>query len=347
MIKNALRRLVLKLSGRIANSPVLQYPLGRAGAIVVFHEVQEDVVAELGTGCRTEFLGRLLSAIRDRGLEIVSLDQALERIASPASGGFVALTFDDGYRDTLTRALPVLEEHSAPFVVYVPTKALTRELDAWWLGLRAIFKQNDTVSIDAMGRRFECPSAQAKMVALRESCAWAAANPRETSALHPTFAQYGISITDLVNQYFLNTDELITLARHPLATVGSHTLSHIALSTLEAGKMYFEIRESRRFLQALIERDVRHLAYPYGSRTACGPREFAAAEQLGFSSGVTAINRPLLGRPSRYSLPRMNLNSEFWVKVVEQAFPEKGKARPSANMSSQTCCLDATTKPVS
>jgi peptidoglycan/xylan/chitin deacetylase (PgdA/CDA1 family) len=308
---------------------MLQYPLGRAGAIIMFHEVQENAVAELGTGCRIEFFSRLLGAIRECGLEIVSLDDALGRIAGPTTGGYVALTFDDGYRDTLTRALPVLEEHSAPFVIYVATKAITRELDAWWLGLRAIFQQNDTVVIDAMARRFECPSAQDKMVALRESCAWVAANPRETTALRPTFAQYGVSITDLVDRYFLNSNELIALARHPLATVGSHTISHTALSTLEAGEMYSEIRESRRFLQTLIGKDVHHLAYPFGSKTACGPREFSAAEKLGFLSGVTAINRPLFGRPSRYSLPRMNLNSEFWTQVVDQAFPDQEKTRPS------------------
>jgi hypothetical protein len=82
-------------------------------------------------------------------------------------------------------------------------------------------------------------------------------------------------------------------------------------------------------LQTLIERDVHHLAYPFGSKTACGPREFTAAEQLGFLSGVTAINRPLFGRPSRYSLPRMNLNSEFWTQVVDQAFPDKASAKVS------------------
>jgi peptidoglycan/xylan/chitin deacetylase (PgdA/CDA1 family) len=312
----------------------------------MFHEVQDNAAAELGTGCRTEFLSRLLSAIRECGLEIVSLDDALDRIAGHATGGFVALTFDDGYRDTLTRALPVLEEHSAPFVIYVATKAITRELDAWWLGLRAIFQQNDTVAIDVMGRRFECSSSQAKMVALRESCAWAAANPRKTSALRPTFAQYRVSIADLVDRYFLNSNELVALARNPLATVGSHTISHTALSTLEAGEMYSEIRDSRTFLQTLTEKDVHHLAYPFGSKTACGPREFSAAEQAGFLSGVTAINRPLFGRPSRYSLPRMNLNSEFWTQVVDHACPEREKARPSAKCPADLL-TSATTKPPS
>jgi peptidoglycan/xylan/chitin deacetylase (PgdA/CDA1 family) len=328
MIRDALRPLVVKLSRQIANSPVLRYPLRRASAIIMFHEVQEDVAGELGTGCSTEFLSRAVHAIRASGLEIVSLDQALERIAGPGRRGFVALTFDDGYRDSLTRALPVLEKHDAPFTVYVPTKGITRELDAWWLGLRAIFRQNDIVVIDAMRRRFECPNLQAKMVALRETCAWAAANACSPSALRSTFARYGVSITDLVDRYFLNADELIALSRHPLATIGSHTRSHTALSTLDACEMYSEIRDSQTFLKTLLDRDVRHLAYPFGSKSACGPREFAAAQQIGFSSAVTAINRPLFGQPGRYSLPRMNVTTKFWTRFVDETHQDNQSLDP-------------------
>jgi peptidoglycan/xylan/chitin deacetylase (PgdA/CDA1 family) len=49
---------------------------------------------------------------------------------------YAVLTFDDGYRDNVSMALPILERHNAPFLIYVPTGGPARTLQAWWLGLR-------------------------------------------------------------------------------------------------------------------------------------------------------------------------------------------------------------------
>ena len=89
--------------------------------------------------------------------EFVGLDEGLRRAEDPHHAKrFIVLTFDDGYRDTLTRALPILARHAAPFTVYVPTSAVTRTLDAWWLALRELIRSRDSVTIDAMGETIDC-----------------------------------------------------------------------------------------------------------------------------------------------------------------------------------------------
>lgn len=53
---------------------------------------------------------RQMARLANSGLPVVSVTGA-------APG--VAITFDDGYRDNLTHALPVLERHSFPFTIFV------------------------------------------------------------------------------------------------------------------------------------------------------------------------------------------------------------------------------------
>lgn len=52
---------------------------------------------------------------------VVTLDQALEELAADDDRPKVVLTFDDGFADVATTALPLLQAHGLPFTLYVAT----------------------------------------------------------------------------------------------------------------------------------------------------------------------------------------------------------------------------------
>src|SRR5207248_783644 len=152
------------------------------------------------------------------GWTIVSLEECLEQlIRNDQSRRYAVLTFDDGYRDNVSVALPILERNNAPFMVYVPTGALTRTLHSWWLGVRELIRSRDDVTIDAMGTRFRCPDLRSKRFALRKVDQWVHQDYKRAAALAATFNKAGISISTLNDQYFLDERALQGLARHPLA----------------------------------------------------------------------------------------------------------------------------------
>jgi peptidoglycan/xylan/chitin deacetylase (PgdA/CDA1 family) len=80
----------------------------------------------------------------------------------------------------------------------------------------------------------------------------------------PTFAGAGISLWDLNGRYHLNECELQALSRHLLVTIGGHTSTHSALSTLDPADARAETAENRRFLENLVQKPVVDFAYPYG-----------------------------------------------------------------------------------
>ena len=55
---------------------------------------------------------------------------------------FVCLTFDDGYRDLMQWAYPVLRKHNVPFALYVPTSFPDRIGELWWLALERVIAEN-------------------------------------------------------------------------------------------------------------------------------------------------------------------------------------------------------------
>jgi peptidoglycan/xylan/chitin deacetylase (PgdA/CDA1 family) len=281
------------------------------GIIVMMHEVNngpEDHARELATGLTAQSLDSIVARLRRDRWDIVTIEEALARLKHDDSGNrFVVLSFDDGYRDTLTRALPILERHDAPFTVYVPTGAPTRDLHSWWLGLRAVFQNNDHVDIACMGTRFECGNYEDKVEGFHRALAWVRADYRRSRLLDDTFRHCGISLTALNEAYFMNESELRILSQHRLAKIGAHTVSHNALSLLSPAIVREEFVSNRHYLEELLNCPIVDLAYPYGEPASCGAREFALATEVGFRSAVTSCYGALLEHHwrSRCELPRV------------------------------------------
>src|SRR5262245_47071999 len=124
--------------------------LSGVGAILTLHHVrpprpgafQPNRLLEIAP----EFLDRVVTWLRGADIDIVSLDEMHRRlVAQDFSRRFVALTFDDGYRDNLRFAYPILKRHGAPFAIYVPTSFPDRLGELWWLALEAVIANHASV----------------------------------------------------------------------------------------------------------------------------------------------------------------------------------------------------------
>ncbi len=67
------------------------------------------------------------------------------------SAPFAVLTFDDGYRDQMVHAVPVLARHQAPFTLYVTPGFAERRARLWWVELEEAVRNADTVDVEIGG----------------------------------------------------------------------------------------------------------------------------------------------------------------------------------------------------
>ncbi len=289
--------------------PVIRTVFAGRAVILLFHEIHRDCRSELMTGISPSLLEYSVVWLRREGWEILSLDQCLQRLSNgEKSGRYAVITFDDGYRDNVSTALPILERHDAPFTIYVPSGAPARTLQAWWLALRELFRSQDTVLIDAMATRFQCPDYQAKVLGLLCVTDWVHEDYRRIDLLIPTFLSAGLSFAALNDAYFVDDRTIQALARHPLVSIGGHTTSHPALKLLDAQSALDEITDNRSYLENLLQFPIRHFAYPYGDAAACGPREEDLARRAGFATAATTRHGQLGDPPlNLFALPRIGV----------------------------------------
>ena len=139
------------------------------GIIFALHSVVADdaVYPDYSLRCPVSQLERVLRWLRQQDVELVSLEEAVRRLRVPHARPFAAFTFDDGYADNLTHALPVMQRFEAPFTVYVTTGMVTREIDAWWFGLAELIRSQQRIELPGLGRRFKCTDLARKQRVFR------------------------------------------------------------------------------------------------------------------------------------------------------------------------------------
>ena len=287
------------------------------GAILTLHHVRPWMARDFAPNRLLEvepaFLDAALGRLRTLGYDLVSMDEVLHRLRTPTSRPFVALTFDDGYRDLRDHALPILERHGAPFTAYVTTGFADRTARLWWLELEEALRVLDRV--EAGGTALAAGTAADKTAAFGRLYRKLRAGPEDDlrDTIGRLAAAAGVDAAALPATLCLDWGEVRSLARHPLCTIGAHTVTHPMLAKHEAPVARAEMADGRRSLEEAIGLPVRHLSYPVGDAGSAGPREHAMAAELGFSSAVTTRPGVLLaehlGRPT--ALPRLSLNGHW------------------------------------
>jgi peptidoglycan/xylan/chitin deacetylase (PgdA/CDA1 family) len=155
----------------------------------------------------------------------------------------VAITFDDGYRDNLTAAIPILKQMRLPATFFVCGDAASEGESFWWERLEASFQsmELDDAGAERLHRRL--------MVA-------------DVVERHRILAE--LPARDHVLSERLSHDDLKVLSCHPMADIGAHGWSHRRLDHLQSHDLRREVMENVRMLADLTGTSVRSFAYPFG-----------------------------------------------------------------------------------
>jgi peptidoglycan/xylan/chitin deacetylase (PgdA/CDA1 family) len=277
---------------------------------------------------RPSFLDDVVRWLRRSGIDLISLDEMHRRLTGQsAARRFVCITIDDGYRDTLLWAYPILRQHRVPFAVYVPTSFPDQLGELWWLALEAVVARNDRIGLLIEGREqaFECAGVAEKRHVFEQLYGWLRSLGTEEqlrSVVRDLAARYRVDLAAFCEELCMTWGELASLAADPLVTIGAHTVNHVMLAKVQEKAARSEMEMSRLVIEASLGRRPDHLSYPVGDPTSAGPREFRIASELGFLTAVTTRPGMIFSehRDHLTALPRISLNGEHqqlrYVRVL-------------------------------
>jgi len=301
---------------------VMRPVFGGVGVIFMLHHVRPQAPGAFRPNAHLEitpeFLRATLRHVRSLGIDIVSIDEARQRMTTMDFGRrFACFGFDDGYRDNRDHALPVMREFAAPFTVYVTDAFASGRPGLWWIGLERVLAKAGSVEIeiDAHTIEADCHSLAAKEAAfirLRNAIA-AKGDAAACAAVGRLCVRHGMDYAALASEFCLSWEELKPFSDDPLVTIGSHAVSHGNIARMSADGARSEIFGSRDLIETTLQKPVRHMAYPYGDKSAAGAREFALAAEAGFLTAVTTRPGMIFPENTEHmtALPRVSVNGNF------------------------------------
>lgn len=302
---------------------------GQRLLVLGFHNVDGSWCFPSQPGAGRKGLKRQLRMLRQLG-QVVPLDAALRDLAEgrPLPARAVAITFDDGYRDTLTRAAPELRSLGLPATVFLIPGVLSRGVDPWWERLGWAFTRARAETLEWEDGRLSLRGAGERKRAFEEVSEWLKRRDR-----HQREEQID-RLVELLSpsgsydprELFLDWEEARELVDAGF-TVGSHSMQHAILSEEFSEAQRTDLLESRRLLEDELQTPVSLLAYPNGTRGDYDPTTIAAAEAAGYTNAITTVSGWNRSSTPPYEIRRIVLRPELGLAGLGLVARELGRSR--------------------
>ncbi|MGH6761442.1 MAG: polysaccharide deacetylase family protein [Phyllobacterium sp.] len=297
------------------------YALGGLGSILMLHHVRPSPSSPLGVNAHLtvtpDFLDQIISALKQDGIDLISMDELVERLSTGRTSArrFATFTLDDGYRDNLQHAWPVFKKHDVPFTIYIAPGLIDGSAILWWEILEQVVSAALSMTVPGHGI-MRCASIEEKQHVYGLLLAYLTSEVAEQdqfSVVRSMAERHGVDWAAFGPENLLNWAEIRQLASEPLCTIGSHGINHYALKRLPEIKAVEELRGAVDLIEFHTGKRPAHLAYPYGYETAVGERDVELASRVGLSSAVTTRHGTIqrAHRNHIHALPRISLNGRF------------------------------------
>lgn len=256
--------------------------------VLTWHNVHPTWCFPAAPGAGARGLARQLAFCR-RVSNIVTLQQAARDLAAGRTlpPRAVALTFDDGYRDNLDVAVPLLRRLDLPATFFL-VPGLLHGASAWWEVVARVFRCASAWSVTFAGVVFPLSTERARMRSARaiaeilKRCD-AAAREAAIYELRERCRPVG---TFRGQDMFLDWAAAREIVRAGFA-IESHSYAHHILAREDAAAQRSDLARSRRELEDKLQVPVRHLAYPNGKAGDYDEDTIAGARDAGYASAWT------------------------------------------------------------
>lgn len=189
----------------------------------------------------------------------------------------VFISFDDGWKGNL-KLIKTIEKYQIPVSVFIPVEPVVSG-NFWWEYATSVLAEN--LNFSSVEDLKKIP------------------NSERLQLIDSAISKYDLkrSCVDL--------NELKSLNKHSLITIGSHTYHHPITLNCTNEELDFEYRESKKTLEKWLDTEIQSFSYPNGD---FDQRDINLLKECGYKMAFTT-NPNLSITGDAFQIPRVSINS--------------------------------------
>lgn len=295
-------------------------PGGRGAklSILIYHRVAPETDKLFPLEATAESFDAQLVALK-AVFNVLPLSEAVARLQSGSLPPRAAcITFDDGYADNFTVALPILQRHGLCATFFIATAYLNGGRMFNDTVIHAIRNSRDSrIDLTKLGLgEHDISTAEAKRQAidaiLRKIKYLPLGQREETAEKLACLA----SDAPLPNNLMMDSKQVKALGQAGME-IGGHTARHPILAKLDKAAARREIAEGKEYLESLIGGKVRLFAYPNGNPGVDYlPEQVDIVRRLGFDAAVSTRWGVAKENSDIFQLPRFTPYSSNILRFI-------------------------------
>jgi len=301
------------------------------GLILIYHRVAEDPVDPWRLCVSPDNFARHMEILRKKGFKTVHVSALADAVrARNLPRKSVAVSFDDGYRDNLDAARPILEKYDTPAAHFATAGYIGSDAPFWWDVLDGIFLRTtqlpEKLDINLAGNRHHWTLGRDAVLKKKKASDWKPLGPPHTrrheihdALWHLLVAALPEERDGIVKQLMdwaelapatwaqsrpMSEDELRKLGGNGLVEIGAHSLTHPALSALPPELQAHELSASKARLESILGTKVRGCSYPQGRSSIDVQRR---AREAGYDFACGSVASAVGSRSNLFHLPRVSV----------------------------------------
>lgn len=247
-----------------------------------------------------------------KNYNVLTFDTSWENIKEKS----IIITFDDGYVDNYINALPILEKYKVPATFFIATGNIGKVNEYWDLDfIRMIkYRQKDKFILD--GKEYELNKSNEEKV-IREIHFKLYSNKKliRDKLIKELEKELNPTIKYIPLYRNINELELKKMSESKYVTIGAHTVNHCRLFIEDYKTQCYEIKESKKRLERIINKPVKYFAYPFGKNIGenldFSKETIEILRKYDFEKAVTVGNLSVKRKYDKYQIPRISVNKNW------------------------------------
>lgn len=257
--------------------------------IVFYHEVNEtDALGNIVTRPKCfknqiKYLSRHFKPVSIKDIENYYTNNCVNKNS-------VLISFDGGYKGNILYAYPILKEYNTPGLIYIVTESIENAEVPWTTKLSYIlnttkikhlsFQQQGTISYNGnlSNKKKALKEIKAKFYKLNAEA--------RTKLIDDLSNKLEVNFNE-ISDTFMNWNDVADLNQSTLIDIGSHTITHPRLNSVNTEEVKREIYHSKELIENKLGDEISSFCYPDGK---INEETAGIVKNSGYKSATTTIN---------------------------------------------------------